>query len=56
MNNRELDNIDNKKGREAAHFSYFCGSTALVDLGLFYEVPLSHSVGHTASGRSPLDE
>ena len=38
-----------KKGREAVLFSYFCGSIAPVNLGLFYEVPRSHSDGHTAT-------
>jgi hypothetical protein len=32
------------------------GSTAIVGLGLLYEVSRSHSVGHTTIGRTPLDE
>jgi hypothetical protein len=35
---------------------FYHGSTALVGLGLFYEVPRSHSFRHTTLGRTPLDE
>jgi len=31
-------------------------STSLAILGLLYEVPRSHSVGHTTLVRTPLDE